>query len=141
MMKLLKAVLPVLTVVMIAFIWVHSMMPGEVSSAESGFLTEFLNHFLGDSVIDEHLIRKTAHFAEYMLLGIICCADLFVYGKKGINCMAAALYICLATAVTDESIQLFSVGRSGMLFDLWLDHIGSVTGVLSFNVIKHTIKI
>ncbi len=134
-MNRLRFLLPVITVFMIAFIWVHSMMPGDASASESGFLLSLVDGVFGEGIITEHIIRKTAHFTEYMLLGIICCADFAAYGKGGFGYALVSLYICLFTAVVDESIQLFVVGRSGMLFDVWLDHIGSITGTAVLNII------
>jgi VanZ family protein len=128
-MRLLKGVLPVVTLLMVAFIWGHSMMPGDSSSAESGFVFRLLTSVLGDGIITDHLVRKTAHFTEYMVLGMLCCANLAVYGRYSVGYVLAALYVCLFVAVADESIQLFTVGRNGALFDVWLDHCGSLTGV------------
>ena len=34
------------------------------------------------------------------------------------------------TALTDETIQLFSDGRSGQVTDVWLDSAGVLTGIL-----------
>jgi VanZ family protein len=39
-------------------------------------------------------------------------------------------------ATADESIQLFTVGRNGALFDVWLDHCGSLTGVAVSSVVR-----
>ncbi len=125
---------------MVALIWGHSVMPAEISQQESGFLSELINSIFGEGVITEHMIRKLAHFTEYMLLALLCAADLTFYDKKGALSVLAVLYICLLVSVIDESIQLFSLGRSGMLFDVWLDHLGSITGVGVFCVIKRIIK-
>jgi VanZ family protein len=135
-MSIKRIALPVLTVGIIAFIWIHSMIPGDESAAESGFVLELIKKIIGDGAVTEHIVRKMAHFTEYMVLGIICYADLWVYGKKGFRFLPTVLYICLAVAVIDESIQLFTVGRSGMLFDVWLDHLGSIFGAMATCVLS-----
>ena len=38
------------------------------------------------------------------------------------------LFLCLLTALTDETIQLFVPGRSGELRDVWIDFAGGVLG-------------
>ena len=138
--NIFKVLLPLFTAAVIAFIWIHSAMPGDTSAAESSFITEFLNGILGENTVNEHLVRKTAHFTEYMLLGILCCMDFAVFGMGGIRYVLFPLYICLAVSVIDESIQLFTVGRSGMLFDVWLDHAGSITGVVCSKIIGYIIN-
>jgi hypothetical protein len=135
-MKIVRYVLPVLTVLAIAVIWGHSMMPGESSSAESGFIYRLLTSVLGDGVITDHIVRKAAHFTEYMVLALLCYADFAVFGKRGVACVLPALYICLFVATADESIQLFTVGRNGALFDVWLDHCGSLTGVAVCSAVR-----
>jgi VanZ family protein len=135
-MSVKKIVFPVLTLGIVAFIWVHSMIPGDESAAESGFVLELITKIIGDSAVTEHIVRKMAHFTEYMVLGILCYADIWVYGKKGLRYLPTALYVCLAVAVIDESIQLFTVGRSGMLFDVWIDHLGSIFGATATCVLS-----
>ena len=69
-----KIIFTVLIVATLAFIWIHSAMPGDMSSEESGFIFDILSPVLGlilpDELVTEHLVRKLAHFSEYGLLGI-----------------------------------------------------------------------
>jgi len=60
----------------VLFIYSNSMKPAAVSSLESGGVLQFLQLLFYKSGINagwitEHLIRKTAHAAEYTVLG--CC--------------------------------------------------------------------
>ncbi len=134
-MKKLKIILPVLTVLMLAVIWGHSLMPADMSADESGFIYDLFVRLFGSETVTDHFIRKTAHFTEYMIFGILCASDMIVYGKRGIAVTAATLYMCLFAAVFDETIQIYSDGRAGMLFDVWLDHIGSITGITAAKII------
>ena len=80
-------VLPLLIIATLAFIWIHSAMPGDVSSAESGFVYEFLQPvlkaILPDEWVTELLIRKMAHFCEYALLGVEMAAYMAVRARTG----------------------------------------------------------
>ena len=78
----------------------------------------------------QHFVRKTAHFTEYTLLGLLirlCLASWF--GKRKWLFPAAwgagTLY-----AGTDELHQLLIDGRSGQWSDVLLDSGGVLTGAL-----------
>ncbi len=129
-----KVVFPVLTVLMIAFIWAHSVMPADLSADESGFVVKIITdvfHITGDNT--DHIVRKCAHYSEYLVLGLLAAVDCALYLKKVI-CLPA-LFLGLLTPQIDESIQLFSPGRSGELFDVWLDFSGFMTGLIFAAVI------
>ena len=70
-----KYLFPLLMLLWIGVIWGHSLQPASVSSAEStaalGWITELLRRFSLSPDITEHLLRKSAHFAEYLVLGQI----------------------------------------------------------------------
>ncbi|MBQ8941525.1 MAG: VanZ family protein [Firmicutes bacterium] len=129
-----KYVFPILTVLMIAFIWGHSLMPGNLSANESGILTELVTKMLHiSSPNTDHYIRKCAHFFEYMILGILFSIDSVLFAKKPV-CAMSLLPGSIAPQV-DETIQLFTPDRGGSLFDVWLDFSGYMTGVACFNAI------
>ena len=78
------------------------------------------------------VIRKCAHFLEYMLLGFnLSCLfrlwreDLPPVTAHGIGWLVATLY-----AGTDEAHQLLVSQRSGTLMDVGIDSGGSLTGTL-----------
>ena len=108
-----------LTVLWLAVIWGHSMMPAEDSGAESNFLAEWIMQYL--PWMDDYVIRKVAHFAEYMVLGGL------LYGafpQRGRSAVTASVLAGVLIALIDETIQLFSPGRSGQIADVWLDMAG-----------------
>ena len=84
----IKTILVVLLALLLAFIWLHSMMPAEDSAEESQrvgqFLTPFLELFVGEGNVTDHLVRKLAHFCEYGALGILAGALLLVKKESGI---------------------------------------------------------
>jgi len=90
----------------------QSAMPAPVSQAESGGLFYLLVQIF--PFLTEHLLRKLAHFAEFAILGILLGKSL-----KGPN--AWMLLSGLLCALCDETIQLFVMGRSSHVGDVWVD--------------------
>lgn len=87
-------------------------------------------------------VRKLAHAAEYLILGILimgCLVDdkhtIVMYG--GISLAVSACY-----AMTDEFHQLFVDGRSGKIVDVLIDSTGAMVGILlAILVVKKLEKI
>ena len=127
-----------LVILMLAFIWGQSLMPGEVSGRESEWVlqvmepvvkpvTRQLNH-MGFDVDEHYVVRKMAHFTEYMVLGGLMFL-LFVRPDENGRYLRPAL-LCLASAGVDEGIiQRLSRDRGPALGDVWLDFAGSCLGI------------
>ena len=120
--------LDVLIILTVLTIWIHSAMPASVSSNESSFVMNLirpvLELFVGRGNVTEHLVRKLAHFSEYFVLSVVLS---FRKNKKFLNGLLTAFVI----AFLDETIQIFSDGRSAQLTDVWLD----MSGVLTANLL------
>lgn len=121
----------------IAFIFSNSMKVGNVSEAASGRVLALVQKVLTRlgmpgvaSHITMHLIRKLAHFCEYMLEGFLLMLCLRVYTRHFVKHMSWPILGGLLTALTDETIQLFSPGRSSQVMDVWIDFAGVMTGLL-----------
>ena len=117
----------------ILFIFRNSMQTGEVSSARSQAVTTLVNGFLGKfglGPLSEHIIRKLAHFSEFMLEGFLLMLCLRVYTRRFVRHISWPILGGLLTALTDETIQMFSDGRSSQITDVWLDFSGVLTGIL-----------
>ena len=74
------------------------------------------------------IIRKLAHYTEFLILGIF---TLLLF--KDFNMKYVYLYsiiFCLLIAISDESIQLFIDGRAGQIKDILIDILGSITYIL-----------
>ena len=78
--------------------------------------------------LTEHIIRKTAHFAEYAVLGGLTAKAYGLYGRHRIFNRDALMLIFMVPFV-DETIQLFVAGRSGQISDVWLDMSGAAVGM------------
>ena len=79
------------------------------------------------------LVRKMAHFCEYLLLGLTLSLPLYVYRLRGFW-LAAGLF-CAGFAGLDEYHQMFVAGRSPALRDVAIDTAGSITGIYMTRVI------
>jgi len=129
----------------LCFIFVHSMMPATVSAQESGgllrILEPFLKLFLPERIIQDHFLRKAAHFSEYALLGF---ESGFLFPHRDSHekqySRSTRLGIGLFTAFTDETLQLFTEGRSGELRDMWIDLFGYVTGLLLAELLRRLLS-
>lgn len=84
-----------------------------------------------------HIIRKSAHFFVYLLLGLLVLNALIKSGVRGYRSMLLALLICIIYAASDEIHQLFIPGRGGQLRDVILDSSGSTVGIISFAAFKN----
>ena len=109
-------------------IWSMSLQVGEVSTQQSDAIAEplaeqvttpgnWLNFF-------SILVRKSAHFLEFALLGLLWGG--FSRLKK---CPAPWLY-GLPVALIDETIQHFVPGRAPAIGDVVLDYLGYLFGFL-----------
>lgn len=122
-----------LSIVWTLFIFSFSIQSGEESSQLSGGLISMLVGVIVPSDFAyigqlEFGIRKLAHFTEYFILGVLVIQTMRQthYSKSRI----IAVLICLLVASCDETIQLFSGGRSGKITDVVLDSVGSWCGII-----------
>lgn len=113
---------------------------GEESSGISqGVLYEIMQIFarIGISTdITEHIIRKLAHFTEFTALGILLSIDTVLFLKNMKQYVWIPLFIGLLVALIDETIQLFPIGRSSSVKDVWIDFSGVIFGTILLLVLK-----
>lgn len=130
----ISAAMTAVTVLFIALIFIHSSMTADESDGESlaalDLISDIFRRFGISLELTKHIIRKTAHFCEFALLGVLSTVTVYSYIKKPLNNMTTVCFICLATATADEAIQLFVPGRAGMVQDIVLDFSGALTGTL-----------
>lgn len=79
--------------------------------------------------LTDHIIRKLGHFLEYTLEGFWLMLCLRVYTRHFVKHISWPLLGGLLTALCDESIQLFTDGRSGQITDVWIDFSGVLAGL------------
>lgn len=117
----------------LCMVYGHSMMPAHISSGESGAVLGLLQRgmeFIGlnGAMLTEHIVRKTAHFTEYMGVGILLWGNFAAGGLRSADRVALAMVVI---PFVDETIQLFVAGRSGQISDVWLDMAGAAAGLLA----------
>ena len=120
------------------FIFSNSMAVAEVSSVSSGRVLQLLQAVLRRlgmpglaQRLTMHLVRKLAHFCEYTLEGFLLMLCMRVYSRRPLRHITVPMLAGVLTALTDETIQLFSQGRSSQVTDVWLDSAGVLAGILA----------
>ena len=137
-----------LSLVLLLFIFANSWQNGAQSGIRSAAITAWLNRLLYHAWIDyrftEHLVRKLAHFSEYLLLGFFLTTTLRVYTTRFFSHIAWVLFLGILIPVIDETIQLFSEGRGSSLRVVWIDvagfSLGMTTAILVIFLIRRRIK-
>ncbi|AEB07246.1 VanZ family protein [Coriobacterium glomerans PW2] len=123
----------VATILFTMFIWGNSLVPATGSSGMSLRVVSALRGALSgldlpSAWITNFLVRKTAHFTEYAILGILVSQTL----ASGSRLSRTALFVLVVVLVLipsiDETIQLFVPGRSGLITDVMLDCSGAAVG-------------
>ena len=135
----MKKKIPVFLIMQMIIMFCFSAQPAEESSeTSSGFCVmlakllylDYENYAISiqEMITNglEFIVRKTAHFTEYAVMGFLW--YLYLANKKYnilISISATSLYAC-----TDEFHQLFVAGRSGQIRDILIDTCGGSFGVL-----------
>ena len=118
-----------LIAVLLAFIWGNSLLPGEISGAFSGWVTELLSRLFGrppsDAQTGHGLLRKLAHFTEFACLGMSLYWLFSMLGKK----FYIPLLCGFLVACTDETIQCFIPDRGPAVKDVAIDTAGVAVGI------------
>ena len=126
----------ILIVVMTLLIWINSSLNADLSSNQSGFLTDIVFNVLSIfkiNIVYEELstwIRTGAHFGEFYVLGILW----GYYFKANHIDIKYLIFAVLITACLDEFIQIFSEGRAFEIFDIGIDALGGIFSLLYFKV-------
>lgn len=121
-----------------------SNQPAVVSDSQSQGIISVLetigidmNSLFGE--LSNFLIRKCAHFLEYMILGILLYNVLLLYftNKKLI---LLSILLCMTYAISDEIHQFFVPGRECALRDVIIDTLGSSFGIIISKYLFNTKK-
>ena len=119
------------------FIFSNSMAVADVSSVSSGRVLQLLQAVLrrlGHPALAQrltmHIVRKMAHFCEYTLEGFLIMLCMRVYTRRYVRHISVPMLGGVLTAMADETIQIYSPGRSSQVTDVWLDSAGVLAGIL-----------
>ena len=114
-----------LTGLWIFFIIHRSLKPAVVSAEESKWMLTLMG--IVPTQTADLLIRKTAHFLEFFILGGLLWTD------ARLLCMEAfflPIGVGALTAITDEVIQTFVPGRAGRFLDVVIDTCGVIAACM-----------
>ena len=136
-----RIVFSVLSLAVMALIFMFSCENADKSADTSGGITEFVaEHIVSNfdtrplseqqdilSVID-HIVRKSAHFSVFAALG--ACVS-FAAGRRRFFSVTTlgVIGFCFLYACSDELHQYFVPGRSCEFGDVLIDSSGAVTGM------------
>ena len=151
-----KFFLPTLLVFQMLFIFTMSSFGHTSSDAQSNLFVDFIaqnfphvRHGLENNLISLStlifFVRKTAHFAEYAILGSLFFLNLKSWQKSksstSMNILLSLIFSFLY-ACTDELHQIFVPGRSAQFRDILIDTLGASFGAtITYLTIKLFAKI
>ncbi len=131
-------------VLCLVVIFGFSAQTGSVSNHLSGELTHeiaantnVMSHTTGRNMIELNLIvRKMAHFALYLSLGMAVMSALAGTGMSRKMAFYAGISICMLSAFSDELHQSFVPGRDARWQDVLIDSTGTAAGMLLYRLSK-----
>lgn len=119
----------VLVLIWASLIFIMSSFDATDSSNQSNFIVNIISNILNieNARLLSLIIRKLAHFTEYLILGFL---TINMLNKNDISKKyLISILICIIYATSDEIHQIFVPGRACQIRDILIDSIGSITGV------------
>ena len=127
-----RVLFTLLTAVLIVFIFERSLQNGAISAQESQRMLLAMQRVLAkftDRELSLHFVRKLAHFSEFTLEGFLLMLCLRVYTRRFVRHVSWPMLGGMATALLDETIQLYVPGRTSSVRDVWIDFSGVIAGL------------
>ena len=130
-----KIVSLILVIIWMVIIFILSSFDATSSSGQSGIIVNFISSItnIDNLSLLSKIVRKLAHFTEYIILGLLVCNLIKNYDKK----TYIAIIICILYAVSDELHQILVPGRSCQILDILIDSLGSILGIFTLNSIRN----
>ena len=163
--KIRRLILPTLLILQMCFIFIMSSFGHNSSDTQSNLFVDFIaqnfphvRHGLENNLISLStlifLVRKTAHFTEYAILGGLFFLNLRSWLKSNTTLvkipkpqttkplakkasldplkhpLAMSILLSLLYACTDEIHQIFVPGRSAQFRDVLIDTLGASFGII-----------
>lgn len=119
---------------LVLIIWGNSLVPGTGSGSLSLSVVYALRGCLaavGLSApwLTNLVVRKCAHFTEYLVLGVCLSNALDSCRVREPGTFTLLIALLAAIPSLDETIQLFVPGRVGAITDVMIDCCGAAVGV------------
>jgi VanZ family protein len=136
-----KVVRWMLLIAWMVVIFLFSQQSGEVSSEQSRLVVYVFNlaginldSALGD--LSTFIVRKVAHFTEYLILGLLAYNALREEAKLNKSLILSVIIVFLY-ASSDEFHQSFIPGRGPAFRDVLIDTTGGLAGIIGVYIRKH----
>ena len=140
MKKHKKIIAWVLLILWMILIFLMSHQPGEISSNQSDLVLNIfrligieLNDYFGE--LATFIVRKTAHFSEYMILFFLAYNVSIKYTREKQVRLYLIIFVFLY-ACTDEFHQYFIPGRNMAFKDVLIDTSGGILGYIIITIIN-----
>ena len=127
-----KLLFPILSFLWVIVILSFSLQDGSRSSLQSGVITTTIQSLLSNIGIDierqllSFLIRKTAHFTEFFILGVLVKQSSFDLVNN------LPVYLACFVPILDEMVQSFVPGRAMAISDMIIDLTGIIFGMIIY---------
>jgi VanZ family protein len=127
----------------LAFLWMTGIFFLSAQSGnDSGLLSNSLFKPLFEVLIPlgipadiiSLVIRKSAHYIVYLILGILVFRAVDTYEIQLSQKVYLSVMFCVGYAISDEIHQIFVPGRAGTLLDVFIDSMGSTTSIAFFTL-------
>ena len=127
--KAVAVIFWILAILCMVAIFMLSNQTGDESKELSENVRGLFFKLIGN-ILDSFIVRKFAHFFEYLALAFLLSCALFMTRKRfsPIPAFAASLIY----SVSDEIHQYFIPERACRVFDVFVDSCGAVLGILIF---------
>lgn len=127
--------------ILLVFLWMFliflmSSFDATESANQSNFIVNIITNIFKIENIEvlSFIIRKLAHFTEYLILGFL---TINMLNKNDISKKyLISILICLIYATSDEIHQFLIPGRDCQIKDILIDSIGSITGIYLYKLIS-----
>lgn len=126
----------ILMLLWMLLIFIMSSCDATESTNQSNFIVNIITDIFKIENIEllSFIIRKLAHFTEYLILGFL---TINMLNKNDISKKyLLSILICIIYATSDEIHQIFVPGRACQIRDILIDSIGSITGVYLYKLIN-----
>lgn len=136
-----KIIYLTLLIIWMGIIFIMSNQPAQVSDNQSGLVIRILA-YIGINVSDafgdmaNFIVRKVAHFTEYMILAYLVFNVLEFYCESKKKVIIYSILFVFIYASSDEIHQYFVPGRECAFRDIVIDTLGGITSTLITNLMK-----
>ncbi len=142
----MKKINIIILIIWMILIFSFSQDSGGASSKKSDGIAHLMVNFISEvtgkdfngSTLEDTLnicifiVRKSAHFLEYFILGLLIIRVLKDYKILNINICLYGIVFCFLYACSDEIHQLFVPNRSGRIIDVFIDTSGSILSIFLY---------